>query len=100
VNPLKDRVGLPNYPKTFRFDFLKPFTEASGLDYTPADMLSTTLSGGMDSGKPHEPDMRTQPFSADDQPCHVRFLCRLDFKRLRRLCFDILRRRFFFKLPI
>ena len=54
----------------------------------------------MDPGKPHEPDMRAQPFSADGYLCHVRFLCRLDFKRLRRLCFDILRRRFFFKLPI
>jgi len=31
---------------------------------------------------------------------HVRFLCRLDFKRFRRLCFDILRRRFFFRLPM
>ena len=32
--------------------------------------------------------------------CQVRFLCRFDFKRLRRLCFDILRRRFFFRLPM
>ena len=31
---------------------------------------------------------------------HVRFLCRFDFKRLRRLCFDIFRRRFFFRLPM
>jgi hypothetical protein len=32
--------------------------------------------------------------------CHVRFLCRLDFRRLRRLCFDIFRRRFFLRLPM
>lgn len=32
--------------------------------------------------------------------CQVRFLWRLDRKRLRRLCFDILRRRFFFRLPM
>jgi len=28
------------------------------------------------------------------------FLWRFDFKRLRRLCFDILSLRFFFRLPI
>lgn len=32
--------------------------------------------------------------------CHVRFLWRFAFKRFRRLCFDILRRRFFFRLPM
>ena len=32
--------------------------------------------------------------------CHVRFLWRLDFKRLRRLCLFIFSRRFFFRLPI
>ena len=32
--------------------------------------------------------------------CHVRFLCRLDFKRFRRLCLFIFKRRFFFRLPI
>ena len=32
--------------------------------------------------------------------CHVRFLWRLDFKRLRRLCLFIFRRRFFFRLPM
>jgi hypothetical protein len=32
--------------------------------------------------------------------CQVRFLWRLAFRRLRRLCFDILRRRFFLRLPI
>ena len=32
--------------------------------------------------------------------CHVRFLWRLDFKRFRRLCLFILRRRFFFRLPM
>ncbi len=31
---------------------------------------------------------------------HVRFLCRLAFKRLRRLCCDIFRRRFFLRLPM
>jgi hypothetical protein len=30
----------------------------------------------------------------------VRFLWRLDFKRLRRLCLFIFRRRFFFRLPM
>lgn len=28
------------------------------------------------------------------------FLCRFDFKRLRRLCLDIFSLRFFFRLPI
>jgi len=32
--------------------------------------------------------------------CHVRFWWRCDFKRLRRLCLFIFRRRFFFRLPI
>ena len=32
--------------------------------------------------------------------CHVRFLWRLAFKRLRRLCLFIWRRRFFFRLPM
>lgn len=32
--------------------------------------------------------------------CHVRFLWRLDFKRFLRLCLFILRRRFFFRLPM
>lgn len=32
--------------------------------------------------------------------CHVRFLWRLAFKRLRRLCLFIFRRRFFFRLPM
>lgn len=32
--------------------------------------------------------------------CQVRFLCRFAFKRFRRLCFDILRRRFFLRLPM
>ena len=32
--------------------------------------------------------------------CHVRFLCRFDFSLLRRLCFDILSRRFFLRLPM
>ena len=32
--------------------------------------------------------------------CHVRFLWRWAFKRLRRLCLFILRRRFFFRLPM
>jgi hypothetical protein len=32
--------------------------------------------------------------------CHVRFLCRLALSRLRRLCFDIFNRRFFFRLPM
>jgi hypothetical protein len=58
------------------------------------------LSGGMHPRKPAGSAKRTQPYSANGYLCHVRFLCRLDFKRLRRLCFDILRRRFFFKLPI
>lgn len=68
------------------------------LENTPQARISHPI--WMDSGKPLEPGMRTHPFSADGYLCHVRFLCRLDFKRLRRLCFDILRRRFFFKLPI
>ncbi len=38
---------------------------------------------------------------ADDAHfCHVRFLWRLDFKRFLRLCLFILRRRFFFRLPM
>jgi hypothetical protein len=32
--------------------------------------------------------------------CHVRFLWRFDFKRFRRLCLFIFRRRFFFRLPM
>jgi hypothetical protein len=32
--------------------------------------------------------------------CQVRFLCRLAFKRLRRLCLFIFSRRFFFRLPM
>ena len=32
--------------------------------------------------------------------CQVRFLCRLAFKRFLRLCFDILRRRFFLRFPM
>ncbi len=32
--------------------------------------------------------------------CHVRFLWRLAFKRFLRLCLFILRRRFFFRLPM
>lgn len=32
--------------------------------------------------------------------CHVRFLCRFALSRLRRLCFDIFNRRFFFRLPM
>jgi hypothetical protein len=32
--------------------------------------------------------------------CHVRFLWRLAFKRFRRLCLFIFRRRFFFRLPM
>ena len=32
--------------------------------------------------------------------CHVRFLWRFDFKRLRRLCLFIFKRRFFFRLPM
>jgi hypothetical protein len=32
--------------------------------------------------------------------CHVRFLWRFDFKRFRRLCLFIFKRRFFFRLPI
>lgn len=32
--------------------------------------------------------------------CHVRFLWRFALRRLRRLCFAILRRRFFFRLPM
>lgn len=32
--------------------------------------------------------------------CQVRFLCRFAFRRLRRLCFDIFRRLFFFRFPI
>jgi hypothetical protein len=32
--------------------------------------------------------------------CHVRFLCRLALRRLRRLCFDIFSRRFFLRLPM
>ena len=75
-------------------------TANANLECTPTGMHSTTFSGGDGSWKTHEPGMRAQPFSVDGYLCHVRFLCRLDFKRLRRLCFDILRRRFFFKLPI
>jgi len=45
---------------------------------------------------------RTCPLAANKPPPshHVRFLWRLAFKRLRRLCFDILRRRFFLRLPM
>lgn len=32
--------------------------------------------------------------------CHVRFLWRFALRRLRRLCFAILRRRFFLRLPM
>jgi hypothetical protein len=32
--------------------------------------------------------------------CHVRFLWRFAFKRFRRLCLFIFRRRFFFRLPM
>ena len=32
--------------------------------------------------------------------CHVRFLWRFALRRFRRLCFDILRRRFFFRFPM
>lgn len=32
--------------------------------------------------------------------CQVRFLCRFALSRLRRLCFDIFNRRFFFRLPM
>lgn len=35
-----------------------------------------------------------------DYFCQVRFLWRFAFRRFRRLCFDIFRRRFFFRLPI
>ena len=32
--------------------------------------------------------------------CHVRFLWRFALSRFRRLCFDIFRRRFFFRFPM
>ena len=32
--------------------------------------------------------------------CHVRFLWRLAFRRFRRLCLDIFRRRFFLRFPM
>lgn len=32
--------------------------------------------------------------------CQVRFLWRFAFRRFRRLCFDILRRRFFLRFPM
>ena len=35
-----------------------------------------------------------------DYFCHVRFLWRFALRRLRRLCFDILRRRFFLRFPM
>ena len=40
------------------------------------------------------------PMARTPHFCHVRFLCRFDFKRLRRLCLFIFRRRFFFRLPM
>jgi hypothetical protein len=43
---------------------------------------------------------RTGNGEGADYFCHVRFLCRLALRRLRRLCFDIFRRRFFFRLPM
>lgn len=37
---------------------------------------------------------------SDAYCCHERFLWRWDFKRLRRLCLFIFKRRFFFRLPM
>src|SRR5690606_29234824 len=45
-------------------------------------------------------DTKAGPALTADYFCQVRFLWRLDFKRLRRLCLFIWRRRFFLRLPI
>lgn len=46
--------------------------------------------------------MKNPPWCAAglDYFCHVRFLWRLAFKRLRRLCLFIFNRRFFLRFPI
>ena len=49
-------------------------------------------SGGFDCGSTAR--------AAPNYFCHVRFLWRLDFKRFRRLCLFIFRRRFFLRFPM
>ena len=41
-----------------------------------------------------------RPLGASAYFCHVRFLWRFAFKRFRRLCLFIFKRRFFFRLPM